>query len=47
MPQVTNAPPVLDRAEPDSGWVAEFERALHDRRDVDLRHFLPAATTDS
>src|SRR5437773_12251935 len=44
MPQVTNAPPVLDRAEPDSGWVAEFERALRGRSDVHLRDFLPAAT---
>jgi serine/threonine protein kinase/Tfp pilus assembly protein PilF len=44
MPQVTNAP-VLDRAEPDSGWVAEFERALCRRPDVDLRAFLPAPTT--
>ena len=41
MPQVTNAP-VLDRAEPDSRWVAEFERALRARPDVDLRAFLPA-----
>ena len=44
MPHVTNAP-VLDRAEPDSGWVAEFERALRARQDIDLRAFLPAPTT--
>jgi hypothetical protein len=47
MPMVTNAPPVLDRAEPDSGWVAEFEWALRDRPNADLRAFLPAATASA